>query len=789
MLRLIISPICLSLFLFASGSCQEKAISDGPDISEKVMQIHHAGMLWDGHNDLPWQMKNNAASSFDNVDISQPTKFHTDIPRLRKGGVKAQFWSVYVPAETRLTGNALLQTLEQIELVNAMCARYPETFELAGSAADVERITRSGKIASLIGVEGGHSIQNSLQALRQLYAQGARYMTLTHSKTLGWADSCTDEPRNDGLSRFGKEVVREMNRLGMLVDLSHVSPKCMKDALEITRAPVIFSHSSARSVCDHVRNVPDDVLKLTAKNGGVVMVTFVSAFVVPRKDDDSDSTAFGSYKTVVDHIEHVIKTAGIDHVGIGSDFDGVTRLPAGLKDVAGYPSITQELHDRGYSREEIHKILGGNVMRVLKQTEQVAQQLQNEKEGEGHVVRDTDQIATVVVEAGKLDRQNCVVNSHIDADLVPGLDTVTLVDANGNRLQGQISAPDAFAGVDPQKKKTLTFIIPQLKATEMRRFKVFRTGLNATPSFNWHNDASTQAELHYGNQAVLRYMYEAMDDATAERRQQTYKTYHHVFSPDGTALLTKGPGGLYPHHRGIFYGFNRISYDGKSADTWHCRGGACQRQAADPINIAGPVFGRDINQISWHGKDGAPFADEIRRLTAYKIGGNTLIQFDSKLHSTGPDIKLDGDPQHAGVQFRASQRVADESKDKTFYIRPDGVGRLAGFRNWSNKPNESDANKNHINLPFNAMCFTVGGKQYTCCYVDHPNNPKPARFSERNYGRFGSYFEHRVTKEQPLKVKYRFWIQEGEMTVEQCQSIANDFENPVVATTKAPDAP
>ena len=212
------------------------------------------------------RMREKAGSSFDKVDISNPTEFHTDIPRLRKGGVKAQFWSVYVPAETDFTGNALLQTLEQIQIVKDMCQVYPDVFEMAYSANDVKRIAASGKIASLIGVEGGHSIQNSLQALRELYKQGARYMTLTHSKTLAWADSATDDAKNDGLSPFGKDVIREMNKLGMLIDISHVSPKCMKDAIEVSRAPVIFSHSSARAICDHVRNVPDEVLKLGCRS-------------------------------------------------------------------------------------------------------------------------------------------------------------------------------------------------------------------------------------------------------------------------------------------------------------------------------------------------------------------------------------------------------------------------------------------------------------------------------------------------------------------------------------------
>lgn len=342
-------------------------------IGEKAKAIHNAGMLFDGHNDLPWQIWQKGESSFEKMDIARPQpKLHTDIPRLKNSGLKAQFWSVYVPAETDVTGDALLKTLGQIDLVHQMVKKYPETFELANTADDVERIAKTGKIASMLGVEGGHCIENSLQNLKRFYDLGVRYMTLTHSKTLGWADSATDKPGSGGLSPFGKEVVREMNRLGMLVDLSHVSPETMKDALEITKAPVIFSHSSARAICDHPRNVPDDVLRLLPQNGGVVMINFYSGFIVPMDEQKRDPKSRGNLSLVVDHIEHVIKLAGIDHVGIGSDYDGINRTPVGLEDVSRYPAITQELVDRGYDQKAIHKILGGNVLRALRQAEQVA---------------------------------------------------------------------------------------------------------------------------------------------------------------------------------------------------------------------------------------------------------------------------------------------------------------------------------------------------------------------------------------------------------------------------------
>ncbi len=336
-------------------------------VSDEAMKVHFAGMLFDGHNDLPWAMREKAASSFDQVDIAKPTLFHTDIERLKKGGVKAQFWSVYVPVETRDTGSSMITTIEQIDLVHEMCRRYPDVFQLALTADDVEKIVAAGKIASLIGMEGGHSIENSLQNLRRLYDRGARYMTLTHSKTLDWADSATDEAKHNGLTEFGKEVVREMNRLGMLVDISHVSEKTMHDVLDISSVPVIFSHSSVRAINEHKRNVPDGVLQRLAKNGGVVMITFVPSFTVPTKEIVAEKNARGTYKTIVDHIEHAVKVAGVDHVGIGSDFDGVDNLPVGLDDVSYYPNITQELLQRGYSAEQIHKILGGNILRVLRE--------------------------------------------------------------------------------------------------------------------------------------------------------------------------------------------------------------------------------------------------------------------------------------------------------------------------------------------------------------------------------------------------------------------------------------
>jgi membrane dipeptidase len=375
--------------------------ADAP--STEAVDLTRRSLVFDGHNDLPWRVRKEFQGDWRRCDLAQPqVKLQTDIPRLRAGALGAVFWSAYVPADTDLAGTALRDTLEQIDLIHQMIARWPETFELALSADDVERIRASGKIASLIGIEGGHSIQNSIGALRQLHRLGARYMTLTHSDTLSWADAATDEPRSGGLSEFGEDVVREMNRLGMLVDISHVSVDTMRDALRVSTAPVIASHSSARAVADHPRNVPDDVLRLIAKRDGVVMVNFFSGFVVPesaalRKDMfevrrklraeladrakadaaydrwlDEHPIVRGTIKNVVDHIDHIVKVAGIDHVGLGSDFDGVAMTPVGLEDVSSFPNITQELLNRGYSAEQIQKILGLNTLRVLRRAGEVA---------------------------------------------------------------------------------------------------------------------------------------------------------------------------------------------------------------------------------------------------------------------------------------------------------------------------------------------------------------------------------------------------------------------------------
>lgn len=361
----------------------------------------------DGHNDLPYMLREQVGYDLDRRDIGtdQSEHLHTDIARLRAGGVGAQFWSVFVPAS--LQGDrAVSATLEQVDCVRALVERYPADLRRALTADDMVAARAEGRIASLMGAEGGHSIACSLATLRALYQLGVRYMTLTHNDNVPWADSATDKPVAHGLTRFGEEVVREMNRLGMLVDLSHVSPDTMRDALRVTRAPVIFSHSSSRAVCDHPRNIPDDVLESLRANGGVAMVTFVPRFVLTEAivwndgvdeamrahglhpfDTSAEAMAVqrayelehprpaATAATVADHLDHMREVAGVDHLGIGGDYDGTAFTPEGLDDVAGYPNLIAELLDRGWSDEDVAKLTWRNAERVLRDAEQVAARL------------------------------------------------------------------------------------------------------------------------------------------------------------------------------------------------------------------------------------------------------------------------------------------------------------------------------------------------------------------------------------------------------------------------------
>ena len=380
--------------------------------------------LIDGHNDLPWEIRERFGGDLAKVDLSANTAalpapsgslpMMTDIPRLRRGRVGAQFWSVFIPVEMK-GPQAVQATLEQIDLVKAMCARYPHDLAMAYTAADIRRLHRAGEIASLVGVEGGHQINDSLPVLRTYYDAGARYLTLTHSSNTAWADSATDMPVHHGLTAFGKEVVREMNRLGMLVDLAHVSEETMRAALAVTQAPVIFSHSSARALVDHPRDVPDEVLRLVAANGGIVMVNFAPPYVSDARrrapppsvaeEARNNSPPFGglyigqpdraaaalkawdaahpkppvTVADVADHIEHIRKVAGVDHAGLGSDFDGIPETPDGLESVERFPALLQELERRGWSDAELAKVAGDNLLRVLSQAEIVSTRLRSER--------------------------------------------------------------------------------------------------------------------------------------------------------------------------------------------------------------------------------------------------------------------------------------------------------------------------------------------------------------------------------------------------------------------------
>ncbi len=390
------------------------------DYQQRLARVLLATPLIDGHNDLPWEIRDRFQSRFDRLDLGADTSrlklepgqtaLMTDIPRLRAGMVGGQFWSVWIPVSVH-GFEAVQMTLEQMDLVKRMVARYPDDFAMAYTAADIRRIHKAHKIASLIGVEGGHQINDSLAVLRQFYDAGARYMTLTHTANTAWADSATDAPKHSGLTAFGEEVVKEMNRLGMLVDLSHVSPDTMKAALAASAAPVIYSHSSARALDDHPRNVADDILRAVAANGGIVMVNFAPAYVsTARNQWEADHAAeaarfdappygglyigqperaraalhaweiahprpLATLAQVADHVEHIARVAGIDHVGLGSDFDGIPDAPAGLEGVDRFPALLEEMMRRGWSDRDVAKLAGENLLRVMTAAEQVGERL------------------------------------------------------------------------------------------------------------------------------------------------------------------------------------------------------------------------------------------------------------------------------------------------------------------------------------------------------------------------------------------------------------------------------
>jgi membrane dipeptidase len=415
--RLLVAMLLLSSCLGAAQP--EEGAAPSSERDEMVALLRNAPLL-DGHNDVPWQLRERFANQIEGFDFSDTRALdppmHTDLVRLGRSGLGGVFWSVYTPVDTAGPG-ALRAVLEQIDVAQRLIQRYPETLELALSADDVRRIAKSGRIASLLGMEGGFGIESSLAALRQLHHAGVRYMTLTHSAATDWADSSTALPRWNGLTDFGREVVREMNRLGMLVDLSHVSAKTMHDALDVTEAPVIFSHSSVYALTPHPRNVPDDVLARLPANGGVVMVTFVPQFVNDatrrhslRFEVESERLAasgrgevevsqglrswladhpepLATLADVADHIDALKQRVGIAHIGIGSDFDGIESVPTGLEDVSTFPELFLELRRRGYSDDELRQIAGVNVLRVLEQAERVAASLRKSRSASEALIR------------------------------------------------------------------------------------------------------------------------------------------------------------------------------------------------------------------------------------------------------------------------------------------------------------------------------------------------------------------------------------------------------------------
>jgi membrane dipeptidase len=410
----------LTLFLLTAMPSPVRAQSKDRAL-EHARKLLRSTPLIDGHNDLPWAIRESEKAPRDVAayDLRTRTTGHTDLGRLAQGQVGAQFWSIYIPGEIKDSGYAKVQ-LEEFDIARRVIARYPDRLALALSADDIERSFKRGRVASLLGMEGGHAIENSLGALRSYYDLGARYMTLTHNVTLDWADAALDSTRHNGLTEFGREVVREMNRLGMLVDLSHVSPATMSDALDVTEAPVIFSHSSAKALTDHARNVPDSILARLPKNGGVVMVTFVPAFVSPEvatweaeaeeqgdaiKEAVSDTVEQkrrleewkathprpqATLKQVADHIEHVRKVAGSDHVGIGSDFDGIDTVPEGLEDVSKFPELFAELIRRGWSDSDLKKLAGQNVLRAIRAAEATAARLQKSRQPSTKTIEELD---------------------------------------------------------------------------------------------------------------------------------------------------------------------------------------------------------------------------------------------------------------------------------------------------------------------------------------------------------------------------------------------------------------
>jgi len=389
---------------------------------------------------------------------------------------------------------------------------------------------------------------------------------------------------------------------------------------------------------------------------------------------------------------------------------------------------------------------------------------------------------SITVTAGKHARSQTPVSVPITLPAaLAQVTTASLSGPNNAGFMGQVTAPgllaESTAAPEGRVRRELHFILPSLKADQSATYKVSiptEIGLKVE-IFSWHDAPGEYTELRFGSRPVLRYVYKALDD---KHREETFKVYHHLYDPTGQHLVTKGPGGLYTHHRGIFYGFMKVTYGaGKVVDIWHCKEDTYQGHEKFLAAEEGPVLGRHRVQIAWHGKGKEVFAREERELTVYQVPGGQLVEFASKVRSTDGKVKVDGDPQHAGFHFRAAQEVAEKTNKQTYYLRPDGKDKPGATRNWP-------GSKDHVNLPWDAMSFVLGGQRYTAAYLDKPTNPKEARFSERDYGRFGSYFVTEFTQPKPLTVNYRIWLQEGEMTGEGVATRSADFVEPVKVTVK-----
>src|SRR5579885_2220601 len=396
---------------------------------------------------------------------------------------------------------------------------------------------------------------------------------------------------------------------------------------------------------------------------------------------------------------------------------------------------------------------------------------------------------TVTVEAGKHDRAQtpvCVpmtLPTKLAAGVLLGYYVATIGLPDGKSIAGDFTAPglltESIPGRKGEDRVDLHFILPALKAGKELKLAVgvYNAGLG-TAGFSWQDKAGEYAELRCDDRPVLRYVYKALDESTPKTRDQTFKVFHHLYDPSGKRLVTNGPGGKFPHHRGLFYGFRKVTYgDGKTVDIWHCpaKEGTYQGHEKVLSSAAGTVLGRHRVQIGWHGMRKEKFATEERELTVYKVPGGTLVEFASKLTPEKGMVKLDGDPQHAGFHVRADNEVSDKAEKQTYFLRPDGKGMMGKERNWPQ-------DKKMVNLPWNAMSFVLGGKRYTAAYLDRPANPKEARYSERTYGRFGSYFVAECNDKKPLTVAYRLWLQEGEMTGDQVKAKDEDFVHPPTAT-------